>query len=256
MTKNGVKNMKVDAVRNLNVVHNYNFGTKEKVEKGSVTDISRNSSMMTKVPLIVLLAMNPATLNSAIPMSSEFDNSERIVMISPEHKPYAVSSYVINPLNIEQSRPRNNFGWSYLKYGKIQYNAKVKVDNNREMDLVYFTPTGLRKIENEVSEIYIIDPQKKGCTKSVPHPPRIQKIIYHDIGKDKEYCSVITKGHVTNDSGIAIGNEYREIKIDDDTANKILAFTLGKTEWENNTDIEFETTTREEVNQPRVEYFK
>lgn len=213
-------------------------------------------SILKNVSAIALLTMNTATLNSAIPMMSEFDNSGQIVTFASDCKPYAVSSYVIDPLNIEQSRPRNNFGWAYLKYGKIQYNAKVKVNDTHEMDLVYFTPTGLRKIENEVSEIYIIDPQKKGCNKSVPHPPIILKIIYHDIGKDKEYCSVITKGHVTNDSGIAIGNEYQEIKIDDETANKILAFTLGKTEWENNTDIEFETTTREGVYPPEVKFFR
>jgi hypothetical protein len=66
MTKNGVKNMKVDAVRNLNVVHNYNFGAKEKTDKEGRISSHRDSSIMTKVPVIVLLAMNPATLSSIV----------------------------------------------------------------------------------------------------------------------------------------------------------------------------------------------
>jgi hypothetical protein len=159
-----------------------------------------------------------------------------------------------NILSIKKSKPRNTFGWDYLTDGKIQYNAKVKVDENREIELVYFTPTGVKKIENEVSEIFVIDPRKKGCAQSVPHPPIIEKIIYHDIGKDKEYCSVVTRGYISDDSGRGIGVE--EIKIDDDTANKLLAFTLNKTEWKNKTDIVFETTTREGVTPPKVEYIR
>lgn len=249
--------MKVDAVSGIGFRNgNINFGEKQRVHEGAPVSRPSGVSDLAKVPVIVLLAMNPATLNSALPTMPETANPNKITILAPENITSPAQTYVIDPLEIEQSRPRNPFGWAYLRDGKIQYNSKVKVNDNREMDLVYFTRTGVKKIENEVFEIFIIDPQKKGSAKLTPHPPRIQKIIYHDIGKDKEYCSVITKGHLTNDSGSAIGNEYQEIKIDDDTANKLLAFTLGKSEWENDTDIEFETTTREGINQPKVEYFK
>lgn len=243
--------MKVDAVRNLNVVHNYNFGAKEKVEKGSGTDIRRNSSMMTKVPVIVLLAMNPATLNSAIPAQTEKDNSNAIVMLTAA-KPAKRTYYSIIHEIEDSQQSSAPFGWRYFKYGQVQYSGKATIDDYKIMDIVYYNPA---RGDNAVTEIFVVDPKIKASPKIIAHPPKIIKIIYHDLGENREYCSVLTQGSLLNNEGHPIADAFREMKIDDDTANKILALTLDKTEWKNSTNIVFETTTKPEMSEPKIKYY-
>jgi len=254
MTKNGVKNMKVDAVRNLNVVHNYNFGAKEKTDKEGRISSHRDSSIMTKVPVIVLLAMNPATLSSAIPVMPETDNPNNIVMLAPEQKSVDKNTYVIAPelQDIQQINPP--YGWEHFRFGKIQHSSNVVVDGKYNRDLVFYTPVSMKRQGNVVGEVFIVDPNKPGGHSITPHPPKIEKIIYHDIGKDKEFCSVKTVEFLVDDSGNYIGYAYRELRIDDDSANKLMALTLNKLEWKNATHIDFIVTKTADLAEPKIVY--
>ena len=254
MTKNGVKNMKVDAVRNLNVVHNYNFGAKEKTDKEGRISSHRDSSIMTKVPVIVLLAMNPTTLSSAIPVMPETDNPNNIVMLAPEQKSVDKNTYVIAPelQDIQQINPP--YGWEHFRFGKIQHSSNVVVDGKYNRDLVFYTPVSMKRQGNVVGEVFIVDPNKPGGHSITPHPPKIEKIIYHDIGKDKEFCSVKTVESLVDDSGNYIGYAYRELRIDDDSANKLMALTLNKLEWKNATHIDFIVTKTADLAEPKIVY--
>jgi hypothetical protein len=254
MTKNGVKNMKVDAVRNLNVVHNYNFGAKEKTDKEGRISSHRDSSIMTKVPVIVLLAMNPTTLSSAIPVMPETDNPNNIVMLAPEQKSVDKNTYVIAPelQDIQQINPP--YGWEHFRFGKIQHSSNVVVDGKYNRDLVFYTPVSMKRQGNVVGEVFIVDPNKPGGHLITPHPPKIEKIIYHDIGKDKEFCSVKTVESLVDDSGNYIGYAYRELRIDDDSANKLMALTLNKLEWKNATHIDFIVTKTADLAEPKIVY--
>ena len=254
MTKNGVKNMKVDAVRNLNVVHNYNFGAKEKTDKEGRISSHRDSSIMTKVPVIVLLAMNPATLSSAIPVMPETDNPNNIVMLAPEQKSVDKNTYVIAPelQDIQQINPP--YGWEHFRFGKIQHSSNVVVDGKYNRDLVFYTPVSMKRQGNVVGEVFIVDPNKPGGHSITPHPPKIERIIYHDIGKDKEFCSVKTVEFLVDDSGNYIGYAYRELRIDDDSANKLMALTLNKLEWKNATHIDFIVTKTADLAEPKIVY--
>lgn len=254
MTKNGVKNMKVDAVRNLNVVQNYNFGAKEKTDKEGRITSHRDSSIITKVPVIVLLAMNPATLSSAIPVMPETDNPNNIVMLAPEQKSVDKNTYVIAPelQDIQQINPP--YGWEHFRFGKIQHSSNVVVDGKYNRDLVFYTPVSMKRQGNVVGEVFIVDPNKPGGHLITPHPPKIEKIIYHDIGKDKEFCSVKTVESLVDDSGNYIGYAYRELRIDDDSANKLMALTLNKLEWKNATRIDFIVTKTADLAEPKIVY--
>lgn len=254
MTKNGVKNMKVDAVRNLNVVHNYNFGAKEKKDKEGRISSHRDSSIMTKVPVIVLLAMNPATLDSKIPTMPETDNPNKVVMLAPETKSVEKSTYVIAPglQEIQQKKPP--YGWGYFRFGKIQHTSNIVIDGKYNRDLVFYTPALMKSKGNVVGEVFIVDPNKPGGHSITPHPPKIEKIIYHDIGKDKEFCSVKTVEFLVDDSGNCIGYAYRELRIDDDSANKLMALTLNKLEWKNATHIDFIVTKTADLAEPKIVY--
>lgn len=254
MTKNGVKNMKVDAVRNLNVVHNYNFGAKEKTDKEGRISSHRDSSIMTKVPVIVLLAMNPATLDSKIPTMPETDNPNKVVMLAPETKSVEKSTYVIAPGLQETQQKKPPYGWGYFRFGKIQHTSNIVIDGKYNRDLVFYTPVSMKRQGNVVGEVFIVDPNKPGGHSITPHPPKIEKIIYHDIGKDKEFCSVKTVESLVDDSGNYIGYAYRELRIDDDSANKLMALTLNKLEWKNATHIDFIVTKTADLAEPKIVY--
>lgn len=158
--------MKVEAIKNFSTGKNYNFGTREKSHEGVRTEGRADSSMLTKVPVIVMLAMNPATLNSAIPMSPDFDNPNQIVMLAPQVKKDELSYTTFQ----EAQQSKHPYGWGYLSYGKIQHIISTKVNNYKDMDIVFFTPTRKGGIDNEVSEIFLIDKNLKGCKRVVPHP--------------------------------------------------------------------------------------
>ena len=143
--------MKVEAVSNLGFKsNNFSFAEKQRVLDNVPAESSSRASDLAKVPVIVLLAMNPATLNSKIPTMPEADNPNKVVMLAPETKSAEKSTYVIAP-EVQQTRPKYApYGWTHLRHGKIQYVENIKVNNYKDMDLVFFTPESEKKINNEV----------------------------------------------------------------------------------------------------------
>lgn len=235
----GLKNMKVDAVRNLNVVHNYNFGAKEKVEKGSVTDISRNSSMMTKVPLIVLLAMNPATLNSAIPMMPETDNPNQIVMLAPETKAADKSAYALSPQIEQTEQTQHPYGWAYFSTHNILYKNKA-IGNGADYTIIYAAID--RYSNKDVSNVYLVkEGQNTSSDPDIP-PPKIIRLLYHNIGPDKEFVGAVLYEHIVNKNGELKGSMHREVRLDDDTANHLMLMLASKTNLNNKTHIRLDET--------------
>jgi hypothetical protein len=253
--ENGVKKMKVEAVSNLGFRNNnFSFGEKQRVHENVPVESSNKASDLAKVPVIVLLTMNPATLNSAIPVMPETDNPNNIVMLAPEQKSVDKNTYVIAPelQDIQQINPP--YGWEHFRFGKIQHSSNVVVDGKYNRDLVFYTPVSMKRQGNVVGEVFIVDPNKPGGHLITPHPPKIEKIIYHDIGKDKEFCSVKTVEFLVDDSGNSTGYADRELRIDDDSANKLMALTLNKLEWKDATHIDFIVTKTADLAEPKIVY--
>ena len=175
-------------------------------------------------------------------------------MLTPEQKSVDKNTYVIAPelQDIQQINPP--YGWEHFRFGKIQHSSNVVVDGKYNRDLVFYTPVSMKRQGNVVGEVFIVDPNKPGGHLITPHPPKIEKIIYHDIGKDKEFCSVKTVESLVDDSGNYIGYAYRELRIDDDSANKLMALTLNKLEWKNATHIDFIVTKTADLAEPKIVY--
>ncbi len=192
--------MKVDAVRNLNLVHKYNFGAKEKNEKEDRIVSQKNSSMMTKVPLIVLLAMNPATLNSAIPMAPEFDNSDRIVMIAPKSKFTENSVYVYNPGYEEISQSNDNFKLPHSSQ-KALYVQNFKY--NAHNFVVAYADDGYKK--DVINNIYFYQDGK------IDNPALLIGIVHHKSEDGKEsYGAILSRNIYKNNKHTAtIDSEIR-----------------------------------------------
>ena len=249
--------MKVDIVSGIGFRNsNINFGERKRVHEGAPVSKPSGVSDLAKVPVIVLLAMNPATLNSAIPTMPETDNPNKITILAPETKSSDAATYVISPETEDEIPVIAPYGWGYLKYGKIYQISKVKVDGKYNRDLVFYTPISKKKDVNGVAEVLIVNPNKQGSPRTIPHPPKIEKIIYHDLGKDREFCSVKTIEYLLDDSRNPIGYAYRELRIDDDSANRILQLLVDESDFKNETKIEYVSTKRTDLEKPTFEYFK
>lgn len=241
--------MKVDAVRNLNVVHNYNFGAKEKVEKGSGTDIRRNSSMMTKVPVIVLLAMNPATLNSAIPQMSEIGNQDQIVMLTqPTERNESV--YVTSPAIEQEEQSEYPFGWASLDYYTIK---KVISGKNSFFNYdILFTTSKNAGIdpEKEITDIFMIKKGARTAKSEYTKPPKIEGVVHHKLQDGREFYTVKLFERSLDQDGIEIGAMRYETRIDNESAKELVKLLTNQTRWENTTLIKLTESNTPSIMKP------
>ena len=95
--------------------------------------------------------------------------------------------------------------------------------------------TGSEDLKKIISAIYWVD---ENVIKYSPYdPPIVTGLVYHDIGKDKEFCSVeMIKTRYKN--GEMFRYRIRE-RVDDETAQLLIDFLAGETQWRNSTDINF-----------------
>ena len=94
---------------------------------------------------------------------------------------------------------------------------------------------GSEELKKIISAIYWVD---ENVIKYSPYdPPIVTGLVYHDIGKDKEFCSVeMIKTRYKN--GEMFRYRIRE-RVDDETAQLLIDFLAGETQWRNSTGIKF-----------------
>lgn len=94
---------------------------------------------------------------------------------------------------------------------------------------------GSEQLKKIISAIFWVDEE---VIKYNPnHPPIITGLVYHDIGKDKEFCSV-KMIHTRYKNGEMIRHLIHE-RVDDETAQLLIDFLAGETQWKNSTNIKF-----------------
>lgn len=228
--------MKVDAVSGIGFRNgNINFGEKQRVHEGAPVSRPSGVSDLAKVPVIVLLAMNPATLNSALPTMPETGNLNKITILAPETKSSDATTYVIVPETeeVEQSNPP--FGWALFRdvTEDIKLNVPAK-GNGANYHMVFTAP---RSSNDKINNIYFIKDGSVGSVDPGDHPAKVQTLIYHNLG-DASFCSVITLENILGPDRMANGTMMREIMIDDASAQKIIDLVSGDTKWKNNTHIQ------------------
>ena len=220
------------------------------VQQDKSKDLPINTGMTPSlgksIPVIVLMAMNPALLNSAATMSNlqgEEENPNLITMAEPaQNFEIDDATYVMQPETIGKSQSVNKppYGWEIFELDDIvdSYHGKNALGS---FDMVY---TNNRIDESgSISDVYIIQKSRDIPAKPEFHPPRVYKLLYHNIGKGKEFCGVITKEDLLDESGKYLGSLETEIKLDDDTAQKLIDLITGHSNWKNNTGIRIYETT-------------
>ena len=212
------------------------------------------------VPVVVLMAMNPALLNTAATknnLQGEEEHLNMITMVSPSKtvEPEE-ATYVMSPKveETQQAPKKAPYGWELFLQDTI---VGVHKGHNGlgDFDMVY---TNEKDDIESVSDVYIVEKEGWRGEPAKPviaafHPPRVYKLIHHDLGRDKEFCGVVTHEHIIDKNGNYVGKYEKEIPLDDETAQKLIDLVLGHSKWKNNTFIKIYKTKSEHL-QPFRKY--
>ena len=82
------------------------------------------------------------------------------------------------------------------------------------------------------------------------NPPQVVKLVYHDTGKDSEFCGVVVRENHYTSKG-EFYNLDKEIMLTDNAANQIIDLLAGDSKWSNKTSIEYSTTTSPNLLPPK-----
>ena len=230
--------MKVDAVNGLNHRVNCTFCKQNKKRDNVRVDNPIDVNSLAKVPVIVLLAMNPATLNSAIPMMPETDNPDKIVMLAPETKSADAATYVISPETEELQQTDPPYGWLSLKRYKIQNEVHGK-SPMFEYDMLFATSTLANGDYNKITDVFIIRNGQNPSNNPYTPPPKVEKLYYHNTEDGKEYYGAYIADPISDSAGNEKSFKRHEIRIDDNTTKQIINLIKGNTKWDNATKIRF-----------------
>ena len=223
----------------FNARSNVSFARKNDSE-GAPADRGMTAPLGKTVPVIVLMAMNPALLNSAATMSN-LQGEEPAQNFEIDD-----ATYVMQPKTVKETQDvkKAPYGWNlFLQDDIVEVNKGHNALGN--FDMVY---TNNRIDESgSISDVYIVQKSRDIPAKSAFHPPKVFKLMYHNIGKDKEFCGVITKEDLLDENGQYISGIEKEIRLDDDTAQKLIDLVTNHSKWKNNTFIKICETKSERL---------
>ena len=231
--------MKVESVNSVGFrSNNYSFGEKQRVNEGVSVSQPIKSQDLAKVPVIVLLAMNPATLNSAIPARTEIENSNNMEMLTSRTKAAEESTYVIAP-EVEQAKQLKPYkGWGLKGYKVIDVipDCKAKPAN---FDMMYCND----RFEDSVSDVFFIFDDQPAAASPYTPPPRVREIVFHNTDDGDKYYGVKVMEPLLDENRKPEKYMLWEIRIDDSTAKKLLDLLNGKTKYRNSTLLRVTETT-------------
>lgn len=107
-------------------------------------------------------------------------------------------------------------------------------------------------VQNRVTVVYLVPDKFQGPMR----PPRVTAVIYHDIGEDKEFCSLQTRHYNIDPDTRECSLITLEQKVDDDVANIILDLIYGRTKYEDLSDIKLYRTESPQIAKPHIKKFE
>lgn len=176
------------------------------------------------VPVIVMLAMNPALLNS--------DAVAKTIQMDPENPIEVVYNLSTEAPEAPQQAQRGSYVRAKSSYVKPE-NVQFSMDFNAEgKNWTIYYVDGLKKIhdyKNYVSDIFLVpqDYEPRTLANNDSNcPPRVQKIVYHDIGANEFIGVVVTDFKFVNGRKITT---TREMRVPDEVGNELTALISSET---------------------------
>ena len=240
--------MAIAAVNGVNLTHGYNaaFTGKKSSKNVSPAEHGGSSTALKSVPVIIMLAMNPATLNSGVPEKYMPMNSEQLTEVVAQIPTTDVST--INLMEVTGAKKIEN-PFKGIKYfdDVLLQDIKPAYSNGEKFSLVLAGHYGDGKDNNIVRKVYFV---KDGETRPTPmiEPSFITELVYHNI--DDAFLGVKVKKPVYDSHSVYKGAILREYRLDDESAQFLLDLRTNDTEWNNKTNIKFSITESARVMPP------
>lgn len=192
--------------------------------------------------IVAVVAMSSATLNSAEPVKVLPIDAEQLTEILATPKPEKEVS-TINFHQAQQKQKKNFFlpgGFAYLD---MQEGFWAEMDGVETKIVLAKCDESKNASPNQVDKIYFIPPNYKD--ENLSYLPEIIELVYHDLPNGKEYLSVKTVEYVyKSDKDVKpIKALYKDVRIDNRSAQYLLDLRTGDTKWINKTGIPIRFTT-------------
>ncbi len=242
----------------LNVNHYVNFAGQNSRKnngdtEGSPVEYNRRSNNLAKVLVVVLMVMSSPMMNAKISVANltEGDGAktemvEPILIDSEElDEMTTIAPYFSNPQNAQTKAP---FGVTSLLGQKI-YHYDTFMNNGKKHYIVY---SGISNSDyvNKVS----VFPEGFDSVKEKKLLPYVRELVYHDLGKGKEYCGIIVITHQILKNGKA-KTIKEEVRIPNEVAQNLIDFMAGDTEMKNMSSISYSKTKFPNLRQTKVEIY-
>ena len=244
--------MKIEALNGLksNSSSSYLFGKSHNVHDNAHAENPLKKSALSKVPVIVLLAMNPATLNSAISMIQETDNPNHIVMFAPEPKSAEKSTYVTSPAIEQAEQSEYPFGWASLEYFGIKKVIPGKTPFYKYNLLFTTTKNAGTDFKNDVTDIFLVKEDGRIAKSEYTNPPKIEQVTLHDMPDGRQYYTVRIYESIIDEQGGNNGAMRYEIRLDNNSAKELMKLLNNQTEWNNATFLPVKITNTSTIMKP------
>ncbi|MDO4209223.1 MAG: hypothetical protein Q4E44_06115 [bacterium] len=230
-----------------NSCRNVNYTGRKEGENEISTAVAKSSSNLAKVPVVVMIAMSPAMLNAKTPIKGlpELEGAKtEYVTALPVETPEIDEMTATPSFNAPEIQQDFPFGEKRLSMNKIQ-DSSTFVQNGVKYNMVFAAD---RTDDKEVRYIYIFpNGYNASPTKSLP---QVKELIYHDLGSDKEFCGVILRTSVKKENGRV--TTYKEMRLPDEIAQKIIDLKANYTEFDNRTNIKYSKIQSANLRQPRI----
>lgn len=213
-------------------------------------EYNRSSNNLAKVPVIVLMAMLPAMMNAKTPITDLSEtNGAKTEMVAPIlidseelDEMTTIAPDFSNPQNAQTKAP---FGVTSLLGHKIHH-YDTFMNNGKKHYIVY---SGISNADyvNKVS----VFPEGFDSVKEKKLLPYVRELVYHDLGKGKEYCGIIVITHQILKNGKS-KTIKEEVRLPNEVAQNLIDFLADDTKMQNNTSISYSKTKSPQL-RPTVE---
>lgn len=241
--------MAIVPINGISARQNYrsmiNFGSRKDDSDKAVPHKS-NSAMA--VPVVMLMAMSPSLLNAKEPVTvvpaDKVLNTELLAQVPSSKAPK--STYMSDASEYNQYIPGVG-NWRCFKNQTIQMHH-IAQGNGTKYHMLFTSGPGDEP--NTVSTIYLVPDGSEGSNDVIAHPPEVTRLILHNIGKGKEFCSAKVIESLLDKNGKENGTMIREIKLDDDSANLIINLLAGDLKWKDMTMLGIQETYSAKLMEP------
>lgn len=194
---------------------------------------SHKANPLASVPVIVMLAMAPMAEGKQPAQFVPID-SEHLTALVAQANATAPKAYEYTQTQedeLVQRVPR-------LKLKKIQ--KIIDCTGNKQKGKLLFT-TSKCDTSSTVWSVYYIQNDYKGNNNL--RPPSVTKIIYHDIGEDS-FLGILIQEEIMANKNTNVKCLIHEVRLDDKSAQYLIDFVAGDTNFKDYSGIKFEETQK------------